>query len=106
MPFIDYNLGKTIEIWEGISGTIAHSDQATYCRFTIALYTVTFMNNGAMYWKVNLNLTLTAKKSCLQQECRPIFLPGLRIPPLPKQNVKSWTVSRPQEKISENWRQS
>jgi quercetin dioxygenase-like cupin family protein len=35
MPFIDYNSGKTLTIWDGISGTIAHSDQATYCRFTI-----------------------------------------------------------------------
>ena len=35
MPFIDYNSGKTLTIWDGIPGTIAHSDQATYCRFTI-----------------------------------------------------------------------
>jgi quercetin dioxygenase-like cupin family protein len=35
MPFIDYNKGKQIQVWDGISGTIAHSDQATYCRFTI-----------------------------------------------------------------------
>ena len=35
MPFIDYNSGKTLKIWDGIYGTIAHSEQATYCRFTI-----------------------------------------------------------------------
>ena len=35
MPFIDYNSGKKIQIWEGIVGTIAHSEQGTYCRFTI-----------------------------------------------------------------------
>lgn len=40
MPFIDYNSGKILKIWDGIFGTIAHSDQATYCRFTIENGTV------------------------------------------------------------------
>ena len=35
MPFINYNEGKKIQVWEGITGTISHSEQATYCHFTI-----------------------------------------------------------------------
>jgi quercetin dioxygenase-like cupin family protein len=35
MPFIDFNTGKTIQVWEGISGKISHSDVSTFCHFTI-----------------------------------------------------------------------
>ena len=35
MPFINYNTSKIVQIWDGISGTISHSKQGTYCRFTI-----------------------------------------------------------------------
>lgn len=35
MPFVDFNQGPIIEVWKGVSGTIAHSDQATYCHFTV-----------------------------------------------------------------------
>ena len=35
MPFIDYNSKKKVKIWEGINGTLAHSEQATYCHFII-----------------------------------------------------------------------
>jgi quercetin dioxygenase-like cupin family protein len=35
MPFIDYNTGKKVKIWDGIYGTLAHSDTSTFCHFTI-----------------------------------------------------------------------
>lgn len=40
MPFIDYNQKQTVRIWDGIAGTIAHSEVATYCHFTIENGTV------------------------------------------------------------------
>ncbi|REA57922.1 cupin domain-containing protein [Dyadobacter luteus] len=35
MPFIDYNSRTKFKIWDGIYGSVAHSDKATYCHFTI-----------------------------------------------------------------------
>ena len=35
MPFINFNTQKKVQVWEGITGTISHSEQATYCHFTI-----------------------------------------------------------------------
>ena len=40
MPFIDFNSKKIVQIWDGISGTLAHSDQMTYGHFTIVNGTV------------------------------------------------------------------
>jgi len=35
MAFIDFNTRKKIQIWEGISGPVFHSDQATFGHFTL-----------------------------------------------------------------------
>ncbi len=35
MTFIDYNTRKRIQIWEGISGPVFHSEQATFGHFTL-----------------------------------------------------------------------
>ena len=35
MPFIDFNQGTVVQIWDGIYGTISHSETSTFCHFTI-----------------------------------------------------------------------
>ena len=35
MTFIDFNTRKRIQIWEGISGPVFHSDQATFGHFIL-----------------------------------------------------------------------
>ena len=35
MTFIDFNTRKRLQIWEGISGPVFHSDKATLGHFTI-----------------------------------------------------------------------
>ena len=35
MTFIDFNTKKRIQIWEGISGPVFHSGQATFGHFTL-----------------------------------------------------------------------
>jgi quercetin dioxygenase-like cupin family protein len=35
MPFIDYNTRTKVKIWDGIYGSIAHSQHGTYCHFDI-----------------------------------------------------------------------
>ncbi|MFC2111004.1 cupin domain-containing protein [Bacteroidota bacterium] len=35
MAFIDFNTRKRIQIWDGISGPVFHSDQATFGHFTL-----------------------------------------------------------------------
>ena len=35
MPFVDFNQGKVVQIWDGISGTLAHSQSSTFGHFTI-----------------------------------------------------------------------
>ena len=35
MTFIDFNTRKRLKIWEGISGPVFHSGQATFGHFTI-----------------------------------------------------------------------
>ncbi|TSA27621.1 MAG: cupin domain-containing protein [Bacteroidetes bacterium] len=35
MPFIDFNTRKRIRVWDGITGPVYHSDQATFGHFTI-----------------------------------------------------------------------
>ncbi|WP_138482960.1 cupin domain-containing protein [Dyadobacter bucti] len=35
MPFVDFNTKKTVRIWDGIYGTLAHSDKLTFGHFTI-----------------------------------------------------------------------
>ncbi|MFC1730075.1 cupin domain-containing protein [candidate division KSB1 bacterium] len=35
MTYIDFNTRKRIQIWEGISGPVFHSDQATFGHFTL-----------------------------------------------------------------------
>lgn len=35
MTFIDFNTRKQLQIWDGISGPVFHSDQATLGHFTI-----------------------------------------------------------------------
>lgn len=35
MPFINYNTRKKILVWDGITGPVYHSDQATCGHFTI-----------------------------------------------------------------------
>jgi quercetin dioxygenase-like cupin family protein len=35
MPFIDFNEGRKVSVWNGITGVIAHSDTSTFCHFTI-----------------------------------------------------------------------
>lgn len=35
MPFIDFTKKKKIKIWEGIYGSLAHSEQATFGHFTL-----------------------------------------------------------------------
>ena len=35
MPYIDFNTKKKVNIWQGISGTLFHSDQLTFGHFTI-----------------------------------------------------------------------
>lgn len=35
MPFIDFNSRKKIRVWDGITGPVYHSDQATFGYFTI-----------------------------------------------------------------------
>ena len=35
MGFIDFNTRKKIQIWEGISGPVFHSKQATFGHFTL-----------------------------------------------------------------------
>jgi quercetin dioxygenase-like cupin family protein len=36
MPFVDFNQGNVVQVWEGITGTIFHSEVSTFCYFTIA----------------------------------------------------------------------
>ncbi|CAG5070649.1 hypothetical protein DYBT9623_03194 [Dyadobacter sp. CECT 9623] len=40
MPFVDFNSKKIIKIWDGIYGTLAHSEQQTFGHFTIDSGTV------------------------------------------------------------------
>ena len=35
MPFIDFKTRKKITIWEGISGSLYHSDQLTFGQITL-----------------------------------------------------------------------
>lgn len=35
MPFVDFSQGKVVQIWDGIYGTISHSENSTFCHFTI-----------------------------------------------------------------------
>jgi len=35
MPFVNFNTGKVVQIWDGISGTLAHSETSTFGHFTI-----------------------------------------------------------------------
>lgn len=35
MPFVNFNKGKIVRIWDGISGTLAHSERSTFGHFTI-----------------------------------------------------------------------
>jgi len=35
MPFVNFNNGKIVKIWDGISGTLAHSATSTFGHFTI-----------------------------------------------------------------------
>ena len=35
MPFINFNTRKRLQIWEGITGPVFHSDQATFGHFTL-----------------------------------------------------------------------
>jgi quercetin dioxygenase-like cupin family protein len=35
MAFVDFNGGKKLKIWEGISGSFFHSDQATFGHVTL-----------------------------------------------------------------------
>lgn len=35
MPFINFNTRKKIRVWDGITGPVYHSDQATFGYFTI-----------------------------------------------------------------------
>ncbi len=35
MPFIDFNDQKKVQIWEGISSRLAHSDQSTFAQVTL-----------------------------------------------------------------------
>jgi quercetin dioxygenase-like cupin family protein len=37
MPFIDFTKKKKVKIWDGITGTLAHSDQATFGYFTLEM---------------------------------------------------------------------
>ncbi|SEJ39686.1 Cupin domain-containing protein [Dyadobacter koreensis] len=40
MPFVNFNTGKIVKIWDGISGTLAHSEHSTFGHFTIESGTV------------------------------------------------------------------
>jgi quercetin dioxygenase-like cupin family protein len=35
MPFINFNTNKVVKIWDGIYGTLAHSEQQTFGHFNI-----------------------------------------------------------------------
>lgn len=35
MPFVNYNKLNKVKIWDGIYGSIAHSNLSTFCHFTI-----------------------------------------------------------------------
>ncbi len=35
MPFINFNTEKKVQLWEGITGSISHSEQATYCHVLV-----------------------------------------------------------------------
>ena len=35
MSFINFNSGKIVQIWDGISGTLAHTETSTFGYFTI-----------------------------------------------------------------------
>lgn len=35
MPYIDFKLGKKVKIWEGITATLYHSEQATFAHVTL-----------------------------------------------------------------------
>jgi quercetin dioxygenase-like cupin family protein len=35
MPFIDFNKRTNVKIWNGITGTLAHSEQLTFGHFTL-----------------------------------------------------------------------
>ena len=35
MPFIDYNTRKRIQIWDGVSGPVYHSEKSTIGHFTL-----------------------------------------------------------------------
>lgn len=35
MPFVNFNTKKKIKIWDGINGTLFHSDQLTFAHITI-----------------------------------------------------------------------
>jgi quercetin dioxygenase-like cupin family protein len=35
MPYIDFNSGKKVKIWEGIIGTLHHSPQLTFAHVTL-----------------------------------------------------------------------
>lgn len=35
MPFIDFKAKKTVKVWEGITGTLHHSEKLTFGYFTI-----------------------------------------------------------------------
>jgi quercetin dioxygenase-like cupin family protein len=40
MPFINFNTNKVVKIWDGIYGTLAHSEKQTFGHFTIDANTV------------------------------------------------------------------
>jgi quercetin dioxygenase-like cupin family protein len=35
MPFVNFNTNKHVQIWDGIHGTLSHSDKMTFGHFTI-----------------------------------------------------------------------
>lgn len=41
MPFINFNTRQKIRVWDGITGPVFHSDQATFGHFTIEAGTIT-----------------------------------------------------------------
>ncbi|KQS24685.1 cupin domain-containing protein [Dyadobacter sp. Leaf189] len=40
MPFVDFNTKRVVKLWDGIYGTLAHSEQQTFGHFTIDSGTV------------------------------------------------------------------
>lgn len=35
MPFIDFNTGKKVQLWDGVAGSLYHSGQATFGHVTL-----------------------------------------------------------------------